>query len=446
MPESDAKADFDILLPTSTDFEIEPSVAKIKQAAAKYPKSARLQFRLGVHGQDDEALRRAAALDTGNAAPMYYLAFNALSRDSMDEGLAVLTDANNRKNVTDYPLTYKGDSQAESLVSAVNSALDSKTYTAYRGTSRAVADCSLKLQKQGRTDEALEVLKQAKEMGWKLAEQENSTVLSLLVGVAVIAIAQGPEEQIYAEIGSKEGLAGIEAERERLDYLQAGARDYFVQANDKLVSRISKRTALISPVTIMMVAAEVVFVISAIWWSVLLLRSIRLAGEEFHLKASREFTPGRLVKWYVLAFLPVMGLLAVAAMLAARPVALLEYVTGASMLLPLAVLVKGNMVYRRAADVPSWKRASAADKREFQRRMMGVMGGAIIFLLILMLLIAGGTRAVTGSYPWDTQSVASKIRSEEPRYVKDLLAGKVKVPQKLIREVEQRRSAKPGSG
>ena len=75
------------MMPASIEADVKPTVDKVRQAVGKYPNSARLQFRLGTYGNDGQALRRAAELDTNNALPLYYLASKAAS---MDETLALL--------------------------------------------------------------------------------------------------------------------------------------------------------------------------------------------------------------------------------------------------------------------------------------------------------------------------------------------------------------------
>jgi tetratricopeptide (TPR) repeat protein len=443
LPESDLKADYEILLPVGTDLEVKPSVAKIKQAAAKYPNSARLQFRLGTYGKDDQALRRAAELDPNNALPLYFLASRA---PSMDGSLALLRDANLRKSVTEYPLPLKGGARAESSAMSVNGNIALSTYLVPRSLARNIGKYASELHKQGRTDEALEALKQVKRMGWKLADGESPTVLSLLVGVAVAAIAEKSEQQIYTEIGSKDGLARLETERKRLDYLQAGARDYVTHANEKLVEGVNRNMAIFLPVLFMGAVQLLILLLSGIWWGVLLLRSRRQPGSETHPEATKSFSVARLAKLYALIFIPATAVSAIVFLQDKDgvPVYIAMYV--AAVVSPLVLLVAANVIYRRKAMMPSWRTAPIPDKREFQRRMIGVQGGAMIFLVILGLLISGGTKAATGSYPWDVQSYASKMRGDESKYVQQLLAGKVKVSEELVREIEQRRKQPPRPG
>jgi len=452
LPESDIRADIEAIFPTSDDLQVKPNIAHLKQAAKKYPNSARLQFRLGSFGPDEQALRRAAELDADNAVPMYYLASNALSRDSMDEGLAVLTDANYRKNLTDYPISLKGDSQADLVVISVNSALDFKTYAVCRRTAVAVRDYALKLHKQGRTDEGLEALDQAKKMARKLMDRDNANLISLLVGTAILKIEQKPEKQIYTDIGSKEGLARIAREQARLDYLSAGGRYYAKHGAERLATAVVQHAASFIPAAFVSASATWFLFLVAICWAVLVLWSRGRPGSAVYAEATNTFHAGRLIKWYALAFLPIIVALSLLGMFLTAERLFPSVYSYTACVFPAALLLwKAEAVYKRAYRQAAESAGeeiskSAADKREFQRRMMGVMGGGIIFLSILGVLIAGGTKAVTGTYPWDVQSVSSQICSQESQYVKDLLAGKIKVPQRLIREVEQRRSAKPGGG
>ena len=428
-----------------TDYEVKPSVDKIKQAVEKYPNSARLQFRLGSYGKDDQALRRAAELDPSNALPLYYLASKAAS---MDGTLALLRDANLRKNVTEYPLPLRGGARAESLAMSVNGNIALSNYLVPRALSKNIGKYASELHKQGRTDEALEALKQVRQMGWGIMRSENQTLLGFMIGMAVVRTSAKFEKEIYTEIGSKDGLARLETERKRLDYLQAGSRYYVTHANEKLVEGVNRNMAIFLPVLFMGAAQLLILLLSGIWWGILLLRSRRQPSSEIHQEATKSFSIARLAMLYFLIFIPATAVSAIVFLQDKDGVPLYIAMYVAAVVFPLVLLLAANVIYRRAAVMPSWRNAPIADKREFQRRMLGVMGGGMVFLVILGLLIAGGTKAATGSYPWDVQSYMAKMRGEESKYVQQLLAGKVKVSEELVREIEQRRKQppKPGGG
>lgn len=412
LPESETKADLAVQL-------------GVRTAAGQYANSPRVQFRLGTKWNDDKALRRAAELDPNNALPLYFLASRT---DSMDGRLALFREASRRDSFTDYPFSFRG--RLEPMAFDINTAKGFESLNVCGRMGKTLSEHALRLHEQGRTDEALEVLKLVEVMGWKLAKRENPTLLSLMVGVSVVRVAEKSEKEICTEIGLKSGLDRIEREQVRLDYLSTGARYIVSHANERLVKGVNRRMAIFLPVVCLAVAQLLILLVSGIWWQILLLRSRKQPGSELHLEATKALSAGRLAKWYTIASMGAIGLL-----LGLN--SLLSYSNSSAacaamylvaLAFPLNILVNANMCYRRAFPQTSWRKAPIADKREFQRRMLGVQGGAMVFLVILGLLIAGGTKAATGAYPWDVQSYISKLRREEPKFVQQLLAGKIKLP------------------
>ncbi len=73
----------------------------------------------------------------------------------------------------------------------------------------------------------------------------------------------------------------------------------------------------------------------------------------------------------------------------------------------------------------------------------------MLFVVLCGLLISGVTKLAFGAYPWQPpQYAVAQMRLEETRYAADLIAGKIKVPQKYIDEEKQKlnRQTKPSNG
>ena len=440
LPESDLKADYDILLPATSDFQANPSVHKIRQAVAKYPNSARLQFRLGVYGQDKQALQRAAELDPNNALPVYYLAHQS----SADKALALIAQANHRKAMNWYLLPEKGKGLADTLIEFSNSSIQLPAYMVLRQDTRIVCKYALELQKQGRTDEALAALEQAKATAWKLIGRDNTNVMDLLVTTALVQGTLKYEKQIYTQIGSKAGLASLEAEKKRLDYLTAGGRYYTTEVSGKDMLSMMKHIALLGSMLFVGVAQLFVLLLSGIWWEILLLRSRKQPGSELHLEATRVFSTGGLTRLYAFIYLP-MAIAFTVATLTMSETTFMPVIAfyAAGMLLPLVLLWRANAAYKKAyrgAAESAGQEVSKSipDRREFQRRMIGVQGGAMVCLVILGLLVSGGTKVASGTYPWEPFPSMTQTHQRESQFVEQLLTGKIKVPQKYIDEVKAR--------
>jgi hypothetical protein len=58
----------------------------------------------------------------------------------------------------------------------------------------------------------------------------------------------------------------------------------------------------------------------------------------------------------------------------------------------------------------------------------------MVTLTIFGILVSGITKMSMNVYPWQPERAMPNVMQEEQQYVADLVAGKVKVPEKYIRE------------
>lgn len=445
LPESDLKADYEIMLPQTGSFQAMPSVDKIRRTVGKYPNSARLQLRLGVFGHDKHALRRAAELDPKNALPLYYLASKSPAR----EAVALLAKANQRKDFTWYPFP-ETSGLLDDLVQAANSSMIPPVYLVFPVGLGNVGKYALQLQKQGRTADALAAIEQAKGMGWRVVRREKSNMMDLLMAVVFLGMTDKYEQQIYTETGSNAGLARVEAERKRLHYLRAGERYYATEVSGEDMANMMKHLAPFTALLIILVAQVIVLFLSIIWWELLLFRSRKQAGSELHLQATGVFSIGRLSKLYAILFVPAIVVFLVAPIaLNGKTLLPIVGVYMAGTLLPVILFWKAKAIYRKAyrqatESVRQEVGKSIPDRREFQRRMIGVQGGGMVFIVIVGLLVSGGTKLASDAYPWEPYPSMAQINQRESQFVKDLVAGKVKVPQKYIDEVKHEEMKRTG--
>jgi len=469
MPTPDMRAD--LMLPESLAGVADkstrrPVLAQFEAAAARYPDSARLQFRLGRvadEPQASEALRRAAQLDPGNALPLYVLAHKASAKGHWDEAMSLLTQANRRSRIDAYPFPLdacKGNGFLEMQILSENSSVSFPCYAIMRRNAVDLRGHASQLHSAGKTQDALVILAQLKDMGWKLMRQDQTNLMDVLVGIAIIKVAEKPEKQIYTSTGDKAGLARIEHDEMEFARLRAGCRAFADRIMDNLMRRLARFAALSVPTVIAGAALVLVMLASFLWWGILALRSRRKPASEIHLAATaKAFPAGRLFK--IGAF--VAGILAVETVAlvfcaSALKVELLTVVEGSAMILPailmLGVLAWASIAYKRAYRQAAesagetiskpWKGYPVADKRERQRRLTGVFGGVMAAIFVWGMLVSGYMKVTIHAFPWQVDRAAAGLHQEEPKYVRDLLAGKVKVPEKYIREAEQRAKQKPG--
>jgi len=87
--------------------------------------------------------------------------------------------------------------------------------------------------------------------------------------------------------------------------------------------------------------------------------------------------------------------------------------------------------------LPKPKLMSVQDKRELARRDAGLLGGFVITLALWSILVSVGLKLTFGGYTWQITKAMGGMPQAEMRYVKDLVDGKVKVPQKYIDEIKR---------
>jgi len=436
----------------------------LERAIRKFPNSARLHFRLAMFTTGPssiEAIRKVSELDPGNALPCYLLASDAASRKAWDEALRFLMQGNNRKRLTEYPLPRRDVDRhgVAGLILLPGATGDYKfsVISRLRRLATSMSGHASEIHADGRTGEALGMLDSVKQMGWKFMRGEDAMTLDVVVGSAFVAIFNKREAQIYTETGSKAGLAQVQKEKRKLAYLRAGRRAYWDQLMEGLVrsgARFSAPIASVAPI----IGQSWLTVAMLLLWAAFALRTRRVPTSELHLEAAaKSFSVGRLLKYYAPIFL-LPGLAAsVLTYLAFSEYTLVRAAAGAAFLVPSVFLLwLSARLYRKTylqtaeslgREKPRfWAGAPAQDKREIARRLAGVHGGAMIFLLVWGLLVSGVVKLTWDAFPWQIERAFAGVYKTELRYTADLVAGKVKVPQKYIREIEERerQPAKPG--
>lgn len=399
--------------------------------------------------QSLDALRRAAQLDQSNAMPLYLLASEAASRGSWDEALLLLKQGNGRKECTDYPLAIRSFTLCEqSALDIAGSGLEAQARL--RDLERGFSERATTLHLAGRTDEALAVLAAAKRAGWAVVHGRQNDLMDMMVSVSMVRIVIRGEDDIYHSMGDRAGLADVAREKRRVRYLLAGAEMHVGRIMPDLVNRWWKFFAPM--LTILPLVLEVwLALIVIVLFAVLALRSRRETASAHHLSATAQAFPiSRLLKLYALIFLPIgiAAAIIVRATFDASELLSFFLIATVAVLLPSTVLhCCASTIYKRAygaamraeaSDVPRlWKGVAIGEKREVARRLAGVHGGAVVFLVVLGLLISGGTKLALGAFPWQGGLDFEDSHRQERRYVADLVAGKIKVPESDIRKQER---------
>lgn len=474
MTTPEMRADLELAAPWDSDRDIKSRLPALRKAVKDYPQSARLQFRLGMMTDGTEsakALEQVVRLDPKNALPFYILASKASSNGEWDESISLVKQANRLSRVDWYPLPYEGcngDGMLEmSMISANSSLLISHLLGGIRRVSVDLTNHASSLYAKGKTREALVILGEVKKTGWTLIRKDEANALEVTVGVSIVQKAQKSERKIFTETNDQPGLAQIAREDKELLLLRAGSMAYVTTCNDVLVRRVSSFAAATSSVIIAGAVQIWLLLICLLSWAVLAVRSRGISASEYHETATERAFPGRrLVKVYALVFAGLAFVAAISAYLVATlPIEYVTFVIGSigtviPAIIPLVVLIWAGVVYRKSfkstidtadPDAPApWKGYPIADKRERQRRLTGVCGGMMITLVILLAALSMYTKTTMNAYPWQTERATGGMYKLEPKYIADLVAGKVKVPEKYIKAEEKRqqdalkKAAKPG--
>ena len=465
MPDTHVRADFEVLSDQNLMDNRASAQKVLERALKRFPNSARLNLRLGSVGKGAsavKALRRAAELDPRNALPLYLLAAEAASREDWDSTLDLLKRGNRLKRSTAYPLPYE-DIDVRRIGEGLElTFLDSHpvyvTAKPLRGLARSMSERAARAHSSGRTDEALALLREIKAMGRQIMHGEPHDCMSVLIGASIARICLKREKQIYADTGSLAGLARVEKEISEIRYLTVGNSAYTMVEPDYWISNLARPFALLIPFASIPVHAWLT-ILALAFWAGRTYRTRREPASELHLQATaRAFTVGKLLKLYTLAFVPI----AVAAFclvyfpfltgfhrLMLAVAAVYAVVFAPSVLLAWRASASYKKAYRDVGgqEFPKrWRDVPAPDKREHERRMAGVSGGAMLFLLVWAVFASLIIREAVGIFPWQYGRLMYAEIQKEERYVTNLLDGKVKVPQKYIREIEEREKqpAKPG--
>ena len=441
-------------------------VPQVNHAVKRFPNSARLQFRLGTLGEERlraQALKRVAGMDKRNALPLYLLAASAASSGSFDEAANLLTEGNRRDHVDYYPpeADVSAKNAFEEMVLSSGS-VQSPAQLQVRRLAVSIGKHADKLASMGRAAEGLALLDAVEQMGWRLMHAKCANIMDVMYGSAVISICHKHQRQIYTLTGDKSGLAMVEREQRRLNYLSGGGRAYFDNSMEELVRRMARFAAFSLPVGAMGAAQALLLFVCLIWLGILALRSRGRAGSEFHPRATgNTFASRMLIARYAILLLALgvitpitvyfeskTSMTSMTSMLTAGTVT-----SVVSVIILLALICRSYVSYRRNYRQVSqesgrfWRRAPAQEKREIMRRLVGFQGGMIITLAIFGLLICGYTKTTMHAFPWQFERVMGGMRQREIQYTADLVAGKVKVPAKYLREAEQRQQKKtPKSG
>lgn len=464
MPDSEVKADFAVTTASNKIFypTIYPNREKIlAQAIRKYPNSARLQFRLGttVEGPASlDALMKAVKLDPANGATYYALASAEAEKGNWGRATEYLKQGNMCKVFSTYPFTNTELNPKGIFEAVVAQDSGGGNFVLYQGMRfrnmmRAMGKHAQMLQSQGKTDEAVGMLNEARQMGWATMGKDHGNIMTVVYGTNIIILADHYAKPIYESTHSASGLAQLKQDTREIAYLQAGQNKYLDDSMRHLIRNTDLFFSMLIPAApILLESLLTLFVIMG--WIGHSRKSRDTDASELHDAATaRAFSFSRMMKAYAAIFV-IPGILTAVAAIIVCLTSPAKYFLSAiaipviAVLYPVVMYVRGAVSYKRAyryvaeeagTTAPrSWRTASRADRREVARRLSGVFGGSMVLLTVLGLMISVGMKIGFGTFPWQPEHFLSDYCAYEKQYTSDLLAHKIVVPEEKIRKAENR--------
>ena len=450
------RAALDVMLKSpSLSFQLDPS--KLKKAAKEYPNDPRLNLYMGVFAEEpiaSEALEHLSKLDPNNALLIYLLASKASSRGDWGEARSLLAKADELKGFDCYDFPYamaNGDFGLECQLSQANSDGAERVQHDLRKLAKGTCDHALKLHAAGRDHEALAILKEIRQLGWRPIRRDGADIIDALRGSAIVRTSDDARTQIASDIGDGKVLADAGAEIEKTILIRAGTRAFVLEdaydPSDRMIRLVF--TGIIA--FWVLVACSMALIMNLIGLGVMLRKSRGLQVSPMHAEATtKAYSAANLIKVYAVAF--VVPFLAFLAMTIIDPgshwFAAVTCIAMFSMVIvPMGLNAHISKRYEKAYSalaqeaslepLPKSKLMAAQDKRELLRRDAGLLGGFLITLSFSILVLSTALRLHFGAYPCQITKAMGGMPQAEMRYVKDLVDGKVKVPQKYIDEIKR---------
>lgn len=276
--------------------------------------------------------------------------------------------------------------------------------------------------------------------------------IDCLVGNKIALSCDKAAAQIAKETHNQQELALVTTDMEKCLYVRAGCRAYADKLVDNMLDKVKRFMALAFSLYGLLGLS------GGTLTGLLALRSFErksrgMPASSLHDKATGIVFPGRrMLSIYAVAFLACSAstllLVSMPAGLSPAPVATMFIGIMIPFTTPLYLYGRARKQYKETYNhlaeesgaelLPKKIRLMAIqDRREITRRLVGLDGGLMVTMTFWGLLLSMGLRLCYGAYPWQITKAMGGMPQAEMRYVKDLVDGKVKVPQKYIDQIKR---------
>lgn len=383
-------------------------------------------------GKKLKRLDALAKADPSNALVHYCKAFAFQEAGRPDEAYAEIKIANRLGAIRLYsPETT--EPVLDALCGPAVYALPFPDMAESRRLARAQSDIANERLRQGKADEACEILESVCRMGVNIASTEPPSIISALVGKTVFAIAAKPLSPIYKDFGMKEKLAAMQ----RVD----GAFERGFQSCRSAIkdNPFEKRIAVAFAVPVALVSAAYpcppLMALLLLLWT--LPAIIRKRRKESAL-AAPPWGEGWLARTFLVIYLPALAIVLGMAFLWSFSLfpgivpSPDELGPGLLAVLLLAQVVALGAVLRilhhrydehtgeRTGILRFVFKAPAAAKAWTRKYLIAALAGQLVFLACCFLLATIVYKPIFGSHPWEANRFRVATMSHEQAVVRQI--------------------------
>lgn len=391
--------------------------------------SIRLPRKPDINADLREELGRLSSLQKADPTNslIYYRKANVLQQlGRTDEALAEMK-AGNRLGPTKFYYPDVSREVADSLSSPLIASPQFSTNAATRRLAMAMSDLANNRLRQGKVQEAREILESCMPMSVNVARSEPPTIISVLVGHAVFSITGAQLKPIYKDFGMKEELAGYDRLDEGFNRASGVSRAEFDPTG------FQKRCSLVVGIPTVAVIASgaalaLAFLTGLLWIPAWLMRRRRSQETLAVLPWGEGFLSRISVPVYLLLFAGVcaMAFLSPSRLyqdpysFAMQSIALA--MIGVVLLVQLLILALVLRVLHHRYDEHTGERtgilrfifkAPANAKAWTRKYVMAALGAQIIFLACCFLLATIVYKPIFGGHPWQVNRFRVSYISRE---------------------------------
>jgi len=374
-----------------------------------------------------EKLRRLDALakaDPSNALPHYSKAFAFQEAGRPDEVYAEIRTANRLGAIRLYsPETT--EPVLDALCGPTVCVPPFQDMAKFRRLARAQSDIANERLRQGKANEACEILESICRMGVNIASIEPPLIISVLVGKAAFAIAAKPLSPIYKDFGMKEELAAMQRVDGAFERASQSCRSTIDLSFGK---RFVVAFAILGALALTALPCLPLMVVFLLMWT--LPAIIRKRRKESAL-AAPPWSEGWLARTFLVVYVPALAIvLGMAFLCQLDPILIAVVILAQVVVLGAALRILHHRYDEHTGERTGMLRfvfkAPAVAKAWTRKYLIAALAGQLVFLACCFLLATIIYKPIFGGHPWEANRFRVATMSHEQavarRIARDLKA------------------------